>query len=134
MKLSLSKNDILKFYDFLYLFETQIKVCKTGYNINNSNLNSFLKKHSITLQVNEGTIVRYTDKNKIVFNKRSNESQCFSVFKHIRNAFAHGLIRKVKKLYILEDKDKKGLTMYGRVSANLLFSLISVLEKTKKNY
>ena len=71
------------------------------------------------------------DKNKIVFSAGS--SVCYSLLKHIRNAFAHGGLIKEKNAFVIEDKYRGKITAYGRINHKLLFLLIDKIVSTKKH-
>ena len=61
-----------------------------------------------------------------------NGSACYFLLKHIRNAFAHGGLTKVKNAFVIEDKYKGKTTAYGRINHKLLFLLIDKIVSTKK--
>lgn len=128
---NLSNKEILCFYDLLYRFEHSIKRNPTGYKINRTEVNAFIKKNSIVLDTKSKVVVHF-DKNRILYSC-SNKKQVYEFIRHIRNSFAHGLISKIENYFIIQDINPKGVVnMYGIIDSNLLFPLIGVLENTKK--
>lgn len=126
-KLTLTNDEISFFYRLLYRYETTIKKNPKGYNIDAKEVKQFTKDHSLELDYGSKTVTKHNIKNKMTFTK--GKSACVSLFRHIRNAFAHATISKVNDCYIIQD-DKR---MYGKIETTLLPKLIDVLEQTKKN-
>ena len=125
---TLADNEILYFYKLLFKYEKIISKDPKGFRYNK--IKKFLKTHSINLDYTS-PVTEHTDKNKVVFTQYTSVCACF--IRHIRNAFAHGLIRKERNVYTIIDYDKKRKkqTMYGRINKELLPKLIEEMENTR---
>lgn len=129
---NLSDKEVLYFYNLLFRYETQICKDPKGYRYHKKEVEKFLRKHAIQLEYKTKNIQMHNEKNTIYFTY--NTSICVDFIRHVRNAFAHGLLSKEKNNYIIQDLYKRKYTAYGRISQKLLPELISVLENTKKQY
>ena len=127
---TLSNQEIKYLYELLfYLSDLQKNGKINGFDIRNKNLKEFLKSACVKLDYTMPPAPHY-DKNKIVFFAAS--SVCYSLLKHIRNAFAHGGLIKEKTAFVIEDKYRGMITAYGRINHKLLFLLIDKIVSTKK--
>lgn len=128
-KNTLSDKEICYFYKLLYKYEKEIKNDSKGFDF--KKINKFLKSNLIDLDY-KNPVVEHSKKNKIIFAQYKSVCVCF--IRHIRNAFAHGLIIKNKNIYTIIDCDKKQkkLTMYGKINKELLPQLIEAMESTRK--
>lgn len=125
----LSDKEVLYFYNLLFRYETKISKAPKGYNYHRKEVGKFFRKNAIKLEYRTKKIQVHNEKNTIYFT--SHTSICVDFIRHVRNAFAHGLLSKEKNIYIIQDLDKGKYTTYGRIGQNLLVELISVLENTK---
>lgn len=124
----LSDEEITYFAKLMLRYESKIKKDPKGYNIRK--LTKFLRKNNITLDSDtKPADYNGNEKNTIVFS--SHDSKCVDFIYHIRNAFAHNNIQKVKNTYQLYDEDKKSPTMKGSIDTNLLKELIAKIESMK---
>lgn len=94
------------------------------------NLLGFFVRRGITLDYKKKPELYQGEKNTVVFS--SSGSRCVDFIRHVRNAFAHGLIVKQGNTYELTDISRKRLTMRGRIGVNLLRELIEKIEATRK--
>ena len=127
---NLSNKEISYFYEVLLKYEKLISKQPQGFKY--KDIKKFLKQHLIHLDY-KNPIVKHSEKNKIIFTYHTSICACF--IRHIRNAFAHGMIQKEKNFYIIIDYDKKQkkYTMYGKINKELLPKLIEAMEKTKSS-
>ena len=124
----LSDEEIMYFAKLMLRYESKIKKDSNGYNIRK--LTKFLQKNNIKLDhKTKPANYNRNDKNTIVFS--SHGSTCVDFIRHIRNAFAHNNIQKVKNIYQLYDEYKKSPTMVGSIGINLLKKLIAEIESMK---
>lgn len=94
------------------------------------NLLGFFVRRGITLDYKKKPELYQGEKNTVVFS--SSGSRCVDFIRHVRNAFAHGMILKQGNTYELIDIYRKHLTMRGRIGVNLLRELIEKIEETRK--
>lgn len=120
--------EIMYFAKLMLRYESKIKKDPNGYNIRK--LAKFLQRNNITL-VHKTKPANFNgnEKNTVVFS--SHGSACVDFIRHIRNAFAHNNIQKVKNTYQLYDEYKKSPTMKGSIGTNLLKKLIAEIESMK---
>ena len=124
----LSDEEIKYFAKLMLRYESEIKNDSKGYNI--KKITKFLRRNNIKLDSKrKPSGYNENEKNTIVFS--SNGSACVDLIRHIRNAFAHDNIKKVKNTYQLYDEYKKNPTMKGNIGINLLKELISEIESMK---
>lgn len=124
----LSDEEIKYFAKLMLRYESEIKNDSKGYNI--KKITKFLRRNNIKLDSKrKPSDYNENEKNTIVFS--SNGSACVDLIRHIRNAFAHDNIKKVKNTYQLYDEYKKNPTMKGNIGINLLKELISEIESIK---
>ena len=126
----LSDKELLFFTKLMLSYETEIKPNPTGFDIKNKELTRFLRARGITLDYKKKPDLYQGEKNTVVFS--SSGSRCVDFIRHVRNAFAHGLIVKQGNTYELTDISRKRLTMKGRIGVNLLRELIEKIEETRK--
>ena len=126
----LSDRELLFFTKLMLRYETEIKPNSKGYGITNKELTRFLRSEGITLDYRKKPELYQGEKNTVVFS--SSGSRCVDFIRHVRNAFAHGLIVKQGNTYELTDIYRKHLTMRGRIGVNLLRELIEKIEATRK--
>lgn len=128
MTTPLNDKELIYFSRLMLRYEAEIKKDSKGFSI--KKLKPFLQKKQITLDY-KNKVETYNDaKNTIVF--ANDGSACVSFIRHIRNAFAHNQIQKVKNEYLLSDKYRNKPTMSGRIGVNLLKALIAEMENTRK--
>ncbi len=101
-KYTLSDKEVNYFYKLLFRYEKEIKNNPKGFDFRKNS--KFLKSKSIKLDY-RNPVVEHTEKNKIIFSQYKSVCACF--IRHIRNAFAHGLIIKDKNTYTIIDYDNK---------------------------
>lgn len=130
---TLSDDEVKYLYKLLfYLADLERNKNTNGFYVKDKELSKFLKKENIELDYKKTPEVHY-DKNKIIFVPRS--STCFFLLKHIRNAFAHGRLTKIKNQLEIVDTYNGKITAYGIFTPNVLFKLIDkiiTLKKTNK--
>ena len=126
----LSDRELLFFTKLMLRYETEIKPNPKGYGITNKELTRFLRSEGITLDYKKKPELYQGEKNTVVFS--SSGSRCVDFIRHVRNAFAHGLIVKQGNTYELTDISRKRLTMRGRIGVNLLRELIEKIEATRQ--
>ena len=126
----LSDRELLFFTKLMLRYETEIKPNPKGYDIKNKELTRFLRAKGITLDYKKKPELYQGEKNAVVFS--SSGSRCVDFIRHVRNAFAHGLIVKQGNTYELTDIYRKQFTMRGRIGVNLLRELIEKIEATRQ--
>lgn len=139
----LSNPNKIMLYDYLCYLERVLKDSFGEFNVDDTNLCTFLKKNSILL----GGCTATNEKNKggykyyVLCNLRkpdkfkgiSGNDYAFLHLKHLRNAIAHGNISVVNKLcFEIGDYSKKGtLSAKGKINCKLFFGLIDALLSTR---
>ena len=138
----LSKEDIVRLYDYLYDYESLYKVEANNFDLKNEEFQTFLKNKEILLGSLSATNRKKATSiaNSILYdsskNKTSGTDKLHHLLRHIRNSFAHGLITKKtinkKAYFVVHDKNLAGnISMEGRIDSSLLFELINQIVKTK---
>lgn len=138
-KLSAKDKNIL--YDYLCLYEYDLKDKAGSFDLNCHELNSFLKMNRIYLGALNKSEQKKSKKYSYTIlyaqrrgDKVSKDDKVHHLLRHIRNSIAHGLIKKRKgNIVSLQDKGKQGQeTMQGQIDINLLYALLNQLIKTNK--
>ena len=139
--LSLSESELQFGYkDIVLYYENEIKKDKTGFN--KKNLKKFLDSTSIVLKAKVTPSSTFQNK-KISFlhyTSPNGTSEIVSIFKHLRNCYAHGNVEKReihKKLYLCF-KDVKissnteQTTMIGQIARNKFEDFVKELKKARQ--
>lgn len=132
---NLSKDDIVKFYNFVCFYELEIKQNYGKYDFQNTYFQKFCADNQIAPK-NRKSKLPY----KFGFEARQRKDTkvndyAHHLLRHIRNAFAHGLITKSGKIYFFKDfakSDKNTITMDGNIRCDLFWSFLDMLINTKK--
>ena len=128
---SLNDSEVKYLYKLLfYLSDIERSGESKGFDVRNKQLNQFLKSECIKLDY-KNTPIKHYDKNSIIFKK--GDSVCLSLLKHIRNAFAHGRLIKIKNQYEIVDIYKEKMTAYGLFSSSVLFNLVDKIIECRKS-
>lgn len=101
-----------------------------GFYVKDKDLVKFLAEKQIVLDY-KNVPKEHNEKNTIVFTQRG--STCYSLLRHIRNAFAHGRLTKVDNHFEVKDTYKGKMTAYGNFTPSTLFSLIDKIIELKKH-
>ncbi len=121
----LSGVDLQRFYALLLFYERVVK--PHGFVTDkweNEMFNEFCTNNGIRKKVDKD---EFTGKNVFSFNKRKELSVSVSFLKHIRDAFAHGMITKMGNDYIIDNHLRKTSTMDAVIKADLLWGMIEIL-------
>lgn len=130
----LSEKDVCKLYAFLCEYEKDIKQNAGHYHIQDESVKTFLSKNSIFI----GTMNKPTSRrNYIRYDLRSGKIVSLDdvghhIFRHIRNAIAHGMITKTNGPYFefSDISPKQTLTARARIKVELFWQLIDVIKQT----
>lgn len=127
----LSEQEKAMFTDFMDWYNLEVKIKTPGtFNINNPKMQSFIISKGLTLDYKSPIPNAVNETNKIVY--KSSKSCVEDLARHIRNAFAHSNIKKVKDDFIMKDVNGKATSMRGRVSANLMQDLLNAIRANKQ--
>lgn len=129
-KNNLSKEDVNSFYNYLCLYETEIKQQYGQYNFEDSDFINFCSKNKIERKNRKSKL-----DNKFYFETFQIDKindKAHHLLRHIRNSVAHGLVQKKGKNFILHDFNKNNKeTMYGCIRVDLFWNFIEKLLLTK---
>lgn len=115
---NLSKEEINSFYDFVCDYELNIKNKYGNYNLNDTKLIAFCATNHIALK-NKRSKLPYLFWFSTHQDKRTKiNDKAHHLMRHIRNAFAHGLIKKEGKNY------NRGIQMYRFPNSDVQKSVI----------
>jgi hypothetical protein len=133
----LSQTDILKLYDFLYKYETELKNKAGHYHIEDLAMKQFLKSKSICIGAlnKKNSCNNYIKCDMRSGRKVSQSDLGHHIFRHVRNSIAHGLIKKEQKsFFVFNDyrNDATGLkkSASARIEVNLFWELLDKIEQT----
>ena len=127
---SLNDSEVKYLYKMLFYLSNIEKTGESkGFDVRDKKLNQFLKSECIKLDY-KNTPIKHFEKNTIIFKK--GDSACFYLLKHIRNAFAHGRLTKIKNQYEIVDFYKGKMTAYGLFSPSKLFNLVDKIIEYRK--
>lgn len=139
----LSESNIVRLYNFLYLFEKEISNGFGTLNISDNSLKTFTEKEKILLgsmcQTNEKKIssfkyfILWDDTKPSAFKAISGNDSAYNLLRHIRNSIAHGnIFSENRQKFALEDYNKANkVSMKGKISNKLFFQLIDIIVATK---
>lgn len=127
---TLTDKEIVFLYNLTFAVEDMKRNKNTkGFSIKDKQIRKFLKDNNVSLDY-KSKVCKHEGMNKILFS--ASDSTCFDFLRHIRNAFSHGLLIKEHNYILIKDFYQNKLTMYGKISRNLLFLLIDIMINTKK--
>ncbi len=142
MPVKLSDSNKVKFYNFIVDYETSISDNFGHYNIDDPAIVSFCEDNKILLgsdcTSNDKRISQYKfyilwdnrkpDKYK---NYKGNDT-AHNLLRHIRNSMAHGNLSSVnrQKFNLADYNSDHRQTMRGKISCNLFFDLLDIIQKT----
>ncbi len=128
-KNNLSKEDVNSFYNYLCLYETEIKQQYGQYNFEHSDFINFCSKNKIERKNRKSKL-----DNKFYFETFQRDKindKAHHLLRHIRNSVAHGLVQKKGKNFILRDFNRNNKeTMYGCIRVDLFWNFIKELIAT----
>lgn len=136
---NLSVNDIEKFYNYLCDFEINHKASYGHFDFYDSQFQNFCDTNKIKQKgrnykgkqdKNNGTLWFTANQDK----KSKINDVGHHLLRHIRNSFAHGLVKKKGQFYYFEDfsPNKTSQTMGGRMRCDLFWPFLEKLISTKK--
>jgi len=135
----ISEPDKAKMFDYLKDYQDNIKPNFGKYNLVDKKLQKFLSVNDIYIgrlnQKCKGKAINHQYHILYEQNKPKNKvnDEVHHLLRHLRNAIAHGRIRKKgSKLFQFSDEtpDGNGLTMIGEIDYKLFFELIDLAKKT----
>lgn len=144
-KNKLSKDNVALFYKYLCDYEYEYKNAYGKFNIEDDAFVKYCKDNGIQPKGNKnmrnvkgdihGGYFWFTSHQ--IKTQNNENDKAHHLLRHIRNAFAHGLVTNDKKYFHFKDyhmSRKKTLepTMGGYIKKDLFWSFLDVLIKTKK--
>ena len=135
----ISEPDKAKMFDYLNYYQDNIKPNFGKYNLVDKKLQKFLSVNDIYIgrlnQKCKGKAINHQYHILYEQNKPKNKvnDEVHHLLRHLRNAIAHGRIRKKgSKLFQFSDEtpDGNGVTMIGEIDYKLFFELIDLAKKT----
>ena len=135
----ISEPDKAKMFDYLKDYQDNIKPNFGKYNLVDKKLQKFLSENDIYIgrlnQKCKGKAINHQYHILYEQNKPKNKvnDEVHHLLRHLRNAIAHGRIRKKgSKLFQFSDEtpDGNGVTMIGEIDYKLFFELIDLAKKT----
>lgn len=88
-----------------------------------------MRKSGISLQYVKAMPIPLKTSNAIVFDKGN--SVVRNLARHIRNAFAHSQIKRKNGCFIMYDKSRRGINMFGKIDVD---SMPGLLKAIKANF
>lgn len=139
---TLNKGELLYGYKNIVLYyEQNVVNAATSFDARKSRWKKYCKKSHIKFDyLNYKYINNFQTKSFPFFcyNNRSGETRTEALFRHLRNAYAHGNVEKIKInnqwwYYCFEDKNDSGkVTMQGQIPERKLKELIQELKENQK--
>lgn len=136
---NISESDKARMFDYLKEYQDNIKDNFGKYNFADVKLQKFLSLHDIYIDRFNKKCKNNASKHKyyILFEQKKPKNKqndvAHHLLRHLRNAIAHGRIKKKgKDVFQLEDKstDGKNITMSGEIDYKLFFDLIDIAKTT----
>ena len=124
-----NKNETEFMYKLTLYVERLLSSKKTkGFDIHK--INTWKKENGVILTHNKKHVGKPQNDNEIIYKK--NASSCgFSLLRHLRNAFAHGIFERKGDKFIFKDMYRGSINMYGIMKRSLFFELINEIIKTR---
>ncbi|WP_308395915.1 hypothetical protein [Prevotella sp.] len=132
---TISQKDKAKMFDFLKDYQDNIKPNFGNYDYLNQEFQKFISTNDIYLGSFSKKCKAKASKHQyfILFEQnkpRNNDNDVIHhLLRHIRNAIAHGRIKREDNIFQLKDYNNHHKTMSGKIDRMLLFDLISVSKK-----
>lgn len=133
---TISQKDKAKMFDYLKDYQDNIKPNFCNYDYLNQEFHKFISTNDIYLGSCSKKCKAKASKHQyfILFEQnkpRNNDNDVIHhLLRHIRNAIAHGRIKREDNIFQLKDYNNHHKTMSGKIDRMLLFDLISVSKKT----
>lgn len=130
---NLSKDDINRLYNYICRYERDIKHSYGKFDFNNADFQNFCKDNQIAPKNGRSHLP-----NRFAFNaekpKRSLvNDMAHHLLRHIRNAIAHGLVKKKGRILYWKDYNTNMKeTMDGHIREDLFWSFLEKLILTKR--
>ena len=129
----LSKDDKQFAMDYLFTFEKDIRLEYGHYDWNDKSLTSFCTENHIKPKVKRNAknwnyyfwFDTKQDKDRV-------NDTAHHFLRHIRNAIAHGNIKKENKMMIVDDFHNQRQTMHGQIPCTTFWKFLSIVQNTKK--
>lgn len=134
-KSNLTQKEIAQFYDYLCEYEANIKKDYGRFHFDAPNFQQFCKTNNIKPK---GKNTKNQKDNSFWFSTHQDKGRkvndiAHHLLRHIRNSFAHGLIKKAGENFVFEDYNTMTRqTMGGRMKKDLFWSFLKTLILTKK--
>ncbi len=133
MNTKLNQEEKVKCYEFILQYESEIKHNYGNYNWDSPVINNYCNRLTINKKTKRGE-----QKSHYYFwfdtNKKGNINDFAHHFlRHIRNAMAHGNIKKEKKMIKVSDYNtNQKETMKGQLPASHFFEFLNTVVSTKR--
>lgn len=133
----ISPKDKAKMFDYLKDYQDYIKPNFGNYDYLDQEFHKFISTNDIYLGSCSKKCKKKASKHQyfILFEqtkpKNKDNDVIHHLLRHIRNAIAHGRIKREDNIFQLEDYNDNHKTMSGKIDRRLLFDLIDVSKKTQ---
>lgn len=123
----LSQEELIFFYYEIVTKNEDSHICGCEWN---QEITDFLNRVGVVIHTCPSKMMtnQFQD-NTIFYTKGNNETMIISLFRHLRNAFAHLSIQKYGEYLYLKDDNGKNLTMIGKVKYKDLKDFCNIIFK-----
>lgn len=130
----LNQKEKISAIDFLFTYGKGISSEYGQYNWDDKSIISFCTQNNIKRKGNRkekyGNFFWF-DTKQIEINGVKTNDKAHHFLRHIRNAIAHGNIRKENKKIIVDDYQGAKQTMHGEIPCDLFWTFIEIVQNTK---
>ena len=127
----ISKKEKVQLFDYLNHYEETIKANHGHYDLNNNQLQAFINSNDITF-CSHKSIGTNAKKHAAYFRYQyTSTDKAHDLMRHIRNAIAHGNIKKQQGYFWLTDYNSNGTkTLDAKIKTDVFWNFLNELENT----
>lgn len=129
--MAINNKEKVKLFDYLTLFEHEIKNNHGHYDLNDNQLQTFINENDIAFCSYQAKGTK-TKEHKAYFQyKYTTTNKAYDLMRHIRNAIAHGNVIKKDGYFWLTDYTNKGTkTLDAKIKTDVFWIFLTELENT----
>lgn len=129
--MDINNKEKVKLFDYLTLFEHEIKNNHGHYNLNDNQLQTFINENDIAFCSYQAKGIKAKEHNAYFQYEYQAANKAHDLMRHIRNAIAHGNVIKKDGYFWLTDYTTKGTkTLEAKIPTDIFWDFLTELENT----
>lgn len=129
--MDINNKEKVKLFDYLTLFEHEIKNNHGHYDLNDNQLQTFINENDIAFCSYQAKGIKAKEHNAYFQYEYQAANKAHDLMRHIRNAIAHGNVIKKDGYFWLTDYTTKGTkTLEAKIPTDIFWDFLTELENT----